>query len=125
MMDHWENIRLKLDKKAKIKAKNFSYIIIAIPLLFLILILTAQKTPVFFQTISAALWILYLVLRIYFNIDLFNIQSKLYTRLYNYFYRKYIGDYEFYTPLDILKKRYAIGDIDKKEYLEKKKELEK
>lgn len=125
MMEHWESIRLKLDKKAKINAKKYSYIIITIPLLFLILILTAQKTPVFFQTISAALWILYLVLRIYFKIDLFNVQSKLYTRLYNYFYRKYIGDYEFYTPLDILKKRYAIGDINKKEYLEKKKELEK
>jgi len=125
MMEHWESIRLKLDKKAKINAKKYSYIIITIPLLFLLLILKAQKTPVFFQNISAALWIIYFVLRLYFKIDLFNIQSNLYTRLYNYFYRKYIGDYEFYTPLDILKKRYAIGDINKKEYLEKKKELEK
>jgi putative membrane protein len=29
------------------------------------------------------------------------------------------------SPLDILKKRFARGDIDQKEYLEKKAELEK
>jgi len=125
MMDHWENIRLKLDKKAKINAKKYSYIIITIPLLFLLLILTTQKTPLIFQTIAAVLWIIYFVLRIYFNIDLYNIQSKLEIWLYNIFYKKYIWDYELDTPLNILKKRYARGEIDKEEYLEKKKELEK
>ena len=67
----------------------------------------------------------YFVLRIYVNIDLYNIQSKLEIWLYNIFYKKYIGDYELDTPLNILKKRYARGEIDKEEYLEKKKELEK
>jgi len=125
MIDHWENIRSKFDKRAKINSKNFSYILITMPFLLLFLILRAQQAPTIFQSIGALLWILYFVSKIYFNFDLYNIQSKLEIWLYNMLYKKYIKDYELDTPLNILKKRYARGEIDKEEYLEKKKELEK